>query len=111
MKKPALILALLTIVSFCSSAYSVVILENKNITLEGAKIEILHNFETNKGTIIGRHASCASCPPVVLNYEGQLSFSINGIDKAYSPNSPKLGEGDLSYNPEDMVLDHVNLYQ
>ncbi|GAA5317389.1 MAG: hypothetical protein AseanaTS_25940 [Candidatus Pelagadaptatus aseana] len=93
------------------STQAVVIVEIKNVTLEGASLEILHNPETGAGTIIARESDCDKCKPVSLGYSKPLSFSINGVKEVYTGDSPKLGQGDISYDPEELTVDHLNLYQ
>lgn len=111
MKKIAGLLIALFGLVFFSSSQAVVIIANEHETLEGARIEILHNIETNAGTVIVHKADCSGCAPLTLNYQGDFLFSINGYSEPFTPESPSIGQGDVSYKPDDMSVGHINLYQ
>jgi hypothetical protein len=111
MKVPAIFALLFSTLFISLDSQAVVILEVKNKTIEGALLEILHNSETNSGTIIARPSECNNCKPLSLTYKGLFSFSINGNKTTYTGNSPKLGQGDISYDPDNFTVDHVNLYE
>lgn len=96
---------------FFSVSHAVVIISNDYENIEGANIEILHNSEKNSGTVIVRKNNCNACAPITLNYQKNFDFSINGIQKAFSPETPSISTGDISYKPEDMSVGHVNFYQ
>lgn len=97
--------------AFLSSAHSVVIVANDYENLEGAKIEILHNEEKNSGTVIVHKDECRNCAPLTLKYQDGFIYSVNGTIKPYTIDSPRNGQGDISYKPEDMSVGHINFYQ
>jgi hypothetical protein len=103
---------ILSCIFLSTHSFAFTVIENSDIAVEGAAFEVLYNSEKDSGSIILQHTNCSSCSPVTIQFNNPVSLSINGysaerpsIDKSFS------GKGDISYNPETMILDHINVYQ
>lgn len=111
MKRITTLLSVVALLFAAIQTQAVIIVSNDNQSLEGVNIEILHNTEKQSGTVIVRQPNCGQCSPLSLSYEGDLDFSINGYPSAFDPQGKTIGKGDISYNPDDMSVGHINLYQ
>lgn len=84
----------------------------ENIAEENIAFEVIYNSDKQTGRVIFKAKDCSSCAQKTLTYTNPASETVNGYpSEKQRMNKSFSGFGDISYNPDTLILDHLNIYQ